>query len=164
MQGNCDAAVIGGGLTGCSAALALAKKGARVVLLEAETIGHAASGRNGGMCNNGFAQDDGTMSAKPEHYDKLARSQELLAANVDPDTEMVSRADLAREVGSDRFYGGLVYARRTQSLERLRLARDPGPYRTTVVPAAGRGLLPAQGQARLKPFSQSSPPHQRRQG
>ena len=64
VQGSCDVAVIGGGLTGCSAALALAKKGARVVLLEAETIGHAASGRNGGMCNNGFAQDYGMMSAK----------------------------------------------------------------------------------------------------
>jgi glycine/D-amino acid oxidase-like deaminating enzyme len=64
VQGTCDVAVIGGGLTGSSAALALAKKGAHVVLLEAETIGHAASGRNGGMCNNGFAQDYGTLSAK----------------------------------------------------------------------------------------------------
>ena len=40
VQGTCDVAVIGGGLTGSSAALALAKMGARVVLLEAETIGH----------------------------------------------------------------------------------------------------------------------------
>ena len=153
VQGRCDVAVIGGGLTGCAAALALAKKGARVVLLEAETIGHAASGRNGGMCNNGFAQDYGAMSAKlgkdvadrlyrafdagvdtverlvkaeqidcsfarvgkiklaakPEHYDKLARSQALLAAGVDPDTVMVSRAQLIDEVGSDRFHGGLIY-------------------------------------------------------
>lgn len=153
VQGRCDVAVIGGGLTGCAAALALAKKGARVVLLEAETIGHAASGRNGGMCNNGFAQDYGAMSAKlgkdvadrlyrafdagvdtverlvkeeqidcsfarvgkiklaakPEHYDKLARSQALLAAGVDPDTAMVSRAQLIDEVGSDRYHGGLIY-------------------------------------------------------
>jgi glycine/D-amino acid oxidase-like deaminating enzyme len=64
VHGACDVAVIGGGLTGCSAALALAKKGARVVLLEAETIGSAASGRNGGMCNNGFAQDYRMLSAK----------------------------------------------------------------------------------------------------
>ena len=49
------------------------------------------------------------LAAKPEHYDKLARSQELLAANVDPDTAMVSRADLASEVGSDRYYGGLLF-------------------------------------------------------
>ncbi|WP_257165077.1 FAD-binding oxidoreductase [Bradyrhizobium sp. SRS-191] len=153
IEGTYDVAVIGGGLTGSSAALALAKKGARVIMLEAETIGHAASGRNGAMCNNGFAQDYGVMSdklgretadrlyrafdagvdmverlvaeegidcsfarvgkiklaAKPEHYDKLARGQELLAAHVDPDTHMVRREDLASEIGSDRYYGGLVY-------------------------------------------------------
>jgi len=76
VQGSCDVAVIGGGLTGCSAALALARKGARVVLLEAETIGHAASGRNGGMCNNGFAQDYGTLSARlgKEVADRLYRA------------------------------------------------------------------------------------------
>src|SRR3954471_23504082 len=43
VQGTCDVAVIGGGLTGSSAALALAKKGARVVLLEAETLDLAGS-------------------------------------------------------------------------------------------------------------------------
>lgn len=155
VAGHCDVAVIGGGLTGSSAALALAKKGARVVLFEAETIGHAASGRNGGMCNNGFAQDYGMLSArigqeaanklyrafdagvdmverlvaeeqidcsfsrvgkiklaaKPEHYDKLARSQEMLAANVDPQTWMISQADLSSEVGSERYYGGLIYGK-----------------------------------------------------
>src|SRR3954471_12880992 len=57
-------AVGGGGLTGSSAALALAKKGARVAVLEAETIGNAASGRNGGMCNNGFAQNYAVMAGK----------------------------------------------------------------------------------------------------
>ena len=49
------------------------------------------------------------LAAKPEHYDKLARAQELLAAHVDPDTEMVRRADLAAEIGSERYYGGLIY-------------------------------------------------------
>jgi glycine/D-amino acid oxidase-like deaminating enzyme len=41
--------------------------------------------------------------------DGPVRSQELLAGNVDSDTTMVSRADLAGEVGSERYYGGLVY-------------------------------------------------------
>ncbi|MFC3282311.1 NAD(P)/FAD-dependent oxidoreductase [Litchfieldella rifensis] len=153
VAGKADVVVVGGGLTGSSAALALAKKGARVVLCEAETVGSAASGRNGGMCNNGFAQDYAAMSAKlgvetanrlyrafdagvdtverlvreegidcsfartgklklaakPEHYDKLARTQELLAAQADPDTRMVSRADLPSEVGSQRYYGGMIF-------------------------------------------------------
>ena len=45
-----DVAVIGGGFTGMSAALHLAESGARVAVLEAETPGWGASGRNGGFC------------------------------------------------------------------------------------------------------------------
>ncbi|MDR8045837.1 FAD-dependent oxidoreductase, partial [Burkholderia cenocepacia] len=56
-DGSCDVVVVGGGITGSAAALALAKIGARVIVCEAGTVGQAASGRNGGMCNNGFAQD-----------------------------------------------------------------------------------------------------------
>jgi len=48
-----DACVIGGGFTGLTAALHLAQAGARVVLLEAETVGFAASGRNGGQIHTG---------------------------------------------------------------------------------------------------------------
>jgi gamma-glutamylputrescine oxidase len=48
-EGQYDVAVIGGGFTGLSAALACAEKGLKVVLLEKETIGFGASGRNGGQ-------------------------------------------------------------------------------------------------------------------
>lgn len=46
---DCDVAVIGGGFTGLSAALACAEKGLKVALLEAQSIGSGASGRNGGQ-------------------------------------------------------------------------------------------------------------------
>jgi gamma-glutamylputrescine oxidase len=46
---DCDVVVIGGGFTGLSAALACAEKGLKVALLEAQTIGFGASGRNGGQ-------------------------------------------------------------------------------------------------------------------
>ncbi len=49
LPASTDALVIGGGFTGTSAALALAKGGANVTLLEAETIGWGASSRNGGQ-------------------------------------------------------------------------------------------------------------------
>lgn len=43
-----DVCVIGGGVTGCSAALHLARRGYRVKLLESKRIGWGASGRAGG--------------------------------------------------------------------------------------------------------------------
>ena len=49
-----DLTIIGGGYTGCSAALHAARQGARVCLLEAVTIGHGGSGRNVGLVNAGL--------------------------------------------------------------------------------------------------------------
>ncbi|MGR3373865.1 NAD(P)/FAD-dependent oxidoreductase [Pseudooceanicola nanhaiensis] len=49
-----DLCVIGGGFTGCSAALHAAQAGARVILIEAETVGHGGSGRNVGLVNAGL--------------------------------------------------------------------------------------------------------------
>ncbi len=58
-----DVVVIGGGFTGCSAALSLARAGVDVVLLEAKGIASQASGRNGGHCNTGVAQDFSSLAA-----------------------------------------------------------------------------------------------------
>jgi glycine/D-amino acid oxidase-like deaminating enzyme len=49
-----DVAVIGGGFTGLSAARTLARRGAKVAVLEGETIGWGASSRNGGMVLTGM--------------------------------------------------------------------------------------------------------------
>jgi len=49
-----DVAVIGAGFTGLSAARTLAKRGARVAVLEGATIGWGASSRNGGMVLTGM--------------------------------------------------------------------------------------------------------------
>jgi glycine/D-amino acid oxidase-like deaminating enzyme len=49
-----DVAVIGAGFTGLSAARTLAKLGAKVAVLESETIGWGASSRNGGMVLTGM--------------------------------------------------------------------------------------------------------------
>ncbi|GAB7536163.1 FAD-binding oxidoreductase [Burkholderia sp. 3C] len=59
-----DVAIVGGGFTGLSAALALAKRGVSVAVLEAGRAAGQASGRNGGQCNTGIAQDFAGMSAK----------------------------------------------------------------------------------------------------
>jgi glycine/D-amino acid oxidase-like deaminating enzyme len=55
IAGHVDVAVVGAGLTGTSAALHLARKGASVAVLERHTVGWGASGRNGGGCTPGLA-------------------------------------------------------------------------------------------------------------
>jgi gamma-glutamylputrescine oxidase len=50
-----DVCVLGGGIAGCSAAMHLAKRGYKVALLEARTVGYGASGRSGGQTIFGLA-------------------------------------------------------------------------------------------------------------
>lgn len=52
---DCDTVIIGGGLAGLTTALQLARGGQNVVLLESESVGFGASGRNGGFVSPGFA-------------------------------------------------------------------------------------------------------------
>src|SRR6478752_648990 len=55
LRGAPDVAVVGGGITGCSCALALADAGLKVRLYEAREIASGASGRNGGFALRGGA-------------------------------------------------------------------------------------------------------------
>lgn len=158
IEGSVDVAVIGGGFTGLSAALALGQRGATVAVLDAGKVASAASGRNGGHVNNGTSVDFGglaerlglpaaqalyhaydaavdtverivreqgiscdfrrcgkiKLAAKPEHYEKLARSFDLLQKGTDRETALVPAARLRDEVGSDRFYGGIVHQKSAQ--------------------------------------------------
>ncbi|MBW8637045.1 FAD-binding oxidoreductase [Hoeflea sp. WL0058] len=64
-----DLVIIGGGFTGCSAALHAAEAGLGVCLLEAETIGCGGSGRNVGLVNAG-------LWTPPEDVEQLLGAQE----------------------------------------------------------------------------------------
>ena len=59
-----DVVVLGGGIGGCSAALHLAKRGYRVALLEAHTVGYGASGRSGGQTIFGLAVGQQALAAQ----------------------------------------------------------------------------------------------------
>ncbi|WP_208440327.1 NAD(P)/FAD-dependent oxidoreductase [Bartonella raoultii] len=63
-QLQCDVVIIGGGLTGLSAAYHLAKFGVHVVLCEASRFGDGASGRNGGQLGTGHRQWVETLEKK----------------------------------------------------------------------------------------------------
>jgi gamma-glutamylputrescine oxidase len=56
-EDSADICVIGAGYTGLSSALHLAEMGYKVVVLEAETVGFGASGRNGGHVGTGQRKD-----------------------------------------------------------------------------------------------------------
>ena len=56
-----DACVLGGGISGLSAALHLAERGMRVALLEARHLGYGGSGRSGGQCIFGYACEMSTL-------------------------------------------------------------------------------------------------------
>ena len=71
-----DLAIIGGGFTGCSAALEAAGQGADVALIEAQTIGYGGSGRNVGLVNAGLwlPPDDVCKILGPEAGEHLNRA------------------------------------------------------------------------------------------
>ncbi|MEL4017244.1 NAD(P)/FAD-dependent oxidoreductase, partial [Dryocola clanedunensis] len=58
---HADVCVLGAGYTGLSAALTLAERGYRVVLLEAHRVGWGASGRNGGQAIVGYGCEVDTL-------------------------------------------------------------------------------------------------------
>lgn len=59
-----DVCVVGGGIAGCAAALELAERGYRVVLLEGRRIGWGASGRSGGQAIFGFGTSQQSLVAQ----------------------------------------------------------------------------------------------------
>jgi gamma-glutamylputrescine oxidase len=63
LQGShrANVCVVGGGYTGLSAALHLAKQGVSVALLEAESAGFGASGRNGGQIHTGLRKEQAEL-------------------------------------------------------------------------------------------------------
>lgn len=81
---------MGGGFTGCSAALHLAEAGVNVQLLEAQKIGHGGSGRNVGLVNAGLW----TPPDEVEHTlgrDSGQRLNQMLAGAPDLVFDLIAR-------------------------------------------------------------------------
>jgi len=112
LDGPADVEIIGGGITGCACALALAEGGLRVRLYEARTVAGGASGRNGG-----FALRGGTM-----RYDVARESfgREIASAYWRLTEEYLDRLEPLAADALTRP-GSLKLAADEEELEQLRL-------------------------------------------
>ncbi|TPK78996.1 FAD-binding oxidoreductase [Mesorhizobium sp. B2-4-17] len=63
-EAQCDVAVVGAGLAGLTTALQLARAGLHVAVVEAQSVGFGASGRNGGFVTPGFATGGQAIAAR----------------------------------------------------------------------------------------------------
>ncbi|EPX78169.1 NAD(P)/FAD-dependent oxidoreductase [Salipiger mucosus] len=93
---SCDLAIVGGGFTGCAAALRAAEQGASVVLCEAEHVGHGGSGRNVGLVNAGLWLPPETL-AETMGAAPAARLTEALGAAPARVFELIQRHGIACE-------------------------------------------------------------------
>ncbi len=104
-----DVCVVGGGLTGLSAALHLAQMGVEVTLIEAQRVGFGASGRNGGQVGSGQRRDQGYLEQVygPEVARKLW--------NVGEDAKALVRDLLSKHGINAAWRNGVAHADWTQS-------------------------------------------------
>lgn len=93
---DADLVIIGGGFTGCAAALAASEHGARVVLLEAEAPGHGGSGRNVGLVNAGLwlPPDEVLEAAGPQDGPRLI---DALSAGPQTVFDLIARHEIKCE-------------------------------------------------------------------
>jgi gamma-glutamylputrescine oxidase len=130
-EARADVCVVGGGITGCSAALELAERGYSVVLLEAEAIGFGASGRSGGQILPGLGTDIATVERALGHErarDIWEMSREAVRLTADRVARHAIPCDLAWG-----YLHAAVKPRQVHELKafRDRMARDYGYHALT---------------------------------
>lgn len=151
LDGPPDVEIVGGGITGCSCALALARAGLRVRLSEARSVAGGASGRNGGFALRGGAMSyhsarDWLGPATAAEYWRLTESY------VDRMGEL--GGDAFRRTGSLRLAGEDECDELRAEYEALREDGFDAEWRTDLPgPLAGRfpGALFHPGDAVLQP-------------
>ncbi|CAM3654646.1 Gamma-glutamylputrescine oxidoreductase [Vibrio aerogenes CECT 7868] len=110
-----DVAIVGGGLTGLTAAHTLAKQGVSVALFEATAIMEQASGQNGGQCSTGVAQDFSALSATLG-LDKAKRYYTAYSNAVDALRNIITEEQIECEF---RESGKLKLAAKPQHAEKI---------------------------------------------
>lgn len=112
-EARADVCIVGGGYTGLSAALHLAKRGYDVALIEAHRVGWGASGRNGGQVGSG-------MRIEPEELDRIVgRDATNRLWSLAEEAKATVRALIADHAIDCDYRDGIVHA-----AHRARYAKD----------------------------------------
>jgi gamma-glutamylputrescine oxidase len=101
-----DTVIIGGGFAGLATAASLLERGRRdTLLLEAETIGHGASGRNGGFVSGGFSLDAAKLQRRLPH-DEARR----LYLGTEAAVRLIRQRIEGHRIDCDAVHGGVIVA------------------------------------------------------
>jgi glycine/D-amino acid oxidase-like deaminating enzyme len=120
-----DVAVVGAGIAGVATAYFLAKRGARVVVLDARGVAEAASGRNAGFLLAGVAENFVAASTRYGATNAL-RIWRLTKRTQDLVRQLVAEHDIACELrwnGSDQIAGDTGEWREVEESARLLAAQ-----------------------------------------
>jgi len=109
-----DVCIVGAGLAGLSAAIELADRGYSVIVLEAETVGWGASGRNGGQIIAGLACDQ-TVIEKSLGFDAARQAWDITIEALDLIRDRVKRFNIDCDL-ADGFLGVSIGARKGAAL------------------------------------------------
>lgn len=118
LQGRREAevCVVGGGFAGLNTALGLVERGVRdVVLLEADEVGHGASGRNGGFVFGGFSRGEEQLLRELGP----ARARSLYQGTLDA-VELIRQRVGRYAIGCDASQSGVIWANWFRDPEVLR--------------------------------------------
>lgn len=125
-----DVCVVGGGIAGCSAALHLAERGYRVVLLESERIGFGASGRSGGQFIPGYASGQAKLAAQLGRED-ARRLWDFTLEGIDLVRDRVRRHAIDCELAWGHLHCAIKPRQRAELMGWQREFEDDYGYRST---------------------------------